>query len=131
MVFDPPRRGERPAAGVAGSERRRKPRSRYSDSLSIAKSPVGGGHVWKQQPLNLTPKLSYEDTLCIGGHVLPSLLLLGCMKCATTLLHKQLVSRCKHITQGETKRGETWFAFKEKHFFDRNSTFLKGAGYYA
>ena len=64
--------------------------------------------------------------------MLPSLFLLGCMKCATTLLHKQLAKTCsKHLTEGTRQQGETWFAFKEKHYFDRNSSYEKGPRFYS
>ena len=70
-------------------------------------------------------------TLCSHGRVLPSLLLLGCMKCATTLLHKIIVKACpRTVTQGQRLKKESWFRFKEKHYFDRNETIEEGVRFY-
>ena len=51
------------------------------------------------------------------------LLLLGCMKCATTLLHRLVVKTCpQSVTQGRAFRDESWFRVKEKHYYDRDES---------
>ena len=70
--------------------------------------------------------------LCFGERGVPSLFVLGCMKCATTTLHKSFVNSCgTQVEEGRALSDEAWTRAKEKHFFDRNDSYARGLGRYA
>ena len=108
--------------------RGRKHRMKYSPSLHAAANhrlvlrnitPTRFDRGWDAATVRAAP----NRTLCSRGHVLPSLLLLGCMKCATTLLHRLVVKTCpQSVTQGRAFRDESWFRVKEKHYYDRDES---------
>jgi len=68
---------------------------------------------------------------CMMGHAVPKLQIIGCMKCGTTSLHKELTTRAgRALDTGRVLAGEFWFTKKEKHFFDRNETYGRGMRWY-
>ena len=77
------------------------------------------------------PRLS-DASLCVDGRVMPGLLLLGCMKCATSSLHAALrnVSGGRVVEggcpPGADCAGFRSYRLKEKHFFDNNRTYHQG-----
>lgn len=62
--------------------------------------------------------------LCFKGHLVPTMLVLGCMKCGTSMLHNELLQHSNGtVIQGKPRDTRKWTA-KEQHFFDKNFTSL-------
>ena len=63
---------------------------RAATAPNVTRKPANGADA--APPLNGTPANAVPRPLCINGRVAPALLILGCMKCATSALHGALIA---------------------------------------
>lgn len=69
--------------------------------------------------------------VCVRGRGVPTLLVLGCMKCGTTTLHADLSAHLCGIVTAERAGSQRRANKKEQHFFDYGSQLKGGAAAYA
>ena len=77
------------------------------------------------------PYSAATDPFCHNGRQLPSLFLVGAMKCGTTSLAQQLFDEYGYSRGVKFPDSLGWSDEKEHHFFELDSRFKKGLDYYA
>ena len=73
-----------------------------------------------------------EDVMCLNGHRLPTLFVLGAQKCATTSVARRLFEAPSTFSPAKPFRDGGWFSSsKELHFFETHARWRRGLSYYA
>jgi hypothetical protein len=70
-------------------------------------------------------------TLCLDGHVLPTVLIIGGQKCGSTTLWADMQKHIAGMVISTPLPGEEFYINKELHHFDREERFAQGLGFYA
>lgn len=110
-------------------------RARWDPAANLGRLPAAAeaghdqtlGHTTSQPPLE-------PRSLCIKGRQAPTVFILGCNKCGTTSITRQMQNafkgRAMRVATGKRLEGEPVFYEKEKHFFDIDANFAKGFEWY-
>lgn len=70
-------------------------------------------------------------TLCLHGHVAPTVLLIGAQKCGSTSLWSDMQEHVQGTVMARAMHGsEEHYYNKEQHFFDKEERFRKGLAFY-